>query len=81
MWDFSVGRAMGLMMQTLPFVVLRIGVYFGITLAYILATGAGAGIGFEGHFAKTEKELKKMLREKPDLMSLLWQKILEKSFG
>ncbi|NMA98230.1 MAG: hypothetical protein GX970_08995 [Phyllobacteriaceae bacterium] len=46
MWDFSIGRAMGLMMQTLPFVVLRIGVYFGITLAYILVTGAGAGIGF-----------------------------------
>ena len=46
MWDFSVGRAMGLMMQTLPFVVLRMAVYFGITLAYILVTGAGAGIGF-----------------------------------
>ena len=46
MWDFSVGRAMSLMMQTLPFVVLRMAVYFGITLAYILATGAGAGIGF-----------------------------------
>ncbi|RDD99792.1 hypothetical protein DTW92_02540 [Paracoccus pantotrophus] len=46
MWDFSVGRAMGLMMQTLPFVVLRMAVYFGITLAYVLVTGAGAGIGF-----------------------------------
>ncbi|WP_244519373.1 hypothetical protein [Paracoccus alcaliphilus] len=34
------------MMQTLPFVVLRMAVYFGITLAYILVTGAGAGIGF-----------------------------------
>ncbi|WP_240643573.1 hypothetical protein [Paracoccus siganidrum] len=34
------------MMQTLPFVVLRMAVYFGITLAYVLVTGAGAGIGF-----------------------------------
>tara|TARA_R100000365_G_scaffold589_1_gene1981 strand:+ start:2460 stop:2603 length:144 start_codon:yes stop_codon:yes gene_type:complete len=39
MWDFSVGRAMGLMVQTLPFVMLRMAVYFGITLAYILVTG------------------------------------------
>lgn len=46
MWDFSVGHAMGLMMRTLPFIALRMAVYFGITLAYILATGAGAGIGF-----------------------------------
>ncbi|WP_417584391.1 hypothetical protein [Pelagibacterium sp.] len=46
MWDFSVGRAIGLMMQTLPFVVLRMAVYFVITLAYILVTGTGAGIGF-----------------------------------
>ncbi|MDK3075266.1 hypothetical protein QO034_19450 [Sedimentitalea sp. JM2-8] len=46
MWDFSAARAMGLMMQTLPFVVLRMAVYFGITLAYVLVTGAGAGIGF-----------------------------------
>lgn len=34
------------MMQTLPFVVLRMAVYFVITLAYILVTGTGAGIGF-----------------------------------
>ncbi|WP_127143969.1 hypothetical protein [Pelagibacterium montanilacus] len=46
MWDFSVGSAMGMMMRTLPFIVLRMAVYFGITLAYILVTGAGAGIGF-----------------------------------
>ncbi|AVX06106.1 hypothetical protein MXMO3_03603 (plasmid) [Maritalea myrionectae] len=46
MWDFSVGRSMGLMVRTLPFIVLRMAVYFGITLAYILVTGTGAGIGF-----------------------------------
>src|SRR5690606_31235007 len=46
MWDFSIGGAMGLMARTLPFIGLRMAVYFAITLAYLLATGAGAGIGF-----------------------------------
>ncbi|WP_112323709.1 hypothetical protein [Oceanibium sediminis] len=46
MWDFNVGRALGLMARTFPFVVMRMAVYFGTTLAYILATGTGAGIGF-----------------------------------
>lgn len=46
MWDFSVGRALSLMLQTLPFVLLRMAVYFGAALAYVLVTGAGAGIGW-----------------------------------
>ena len=46
MWDFSISQAIGLMMRTLPFVALRAGVYFGITLAYMLATGTGIGIGW-----------------------------------
>lgn len=46
MWDFSVGRALGLMLKTLPFVLLRAAVYFGAALAYVLLTGAGAGIGW-----------------------------------
>lgn len=46
MWDFNIGQAIGLMGRTAPFILLRIAVYFGITLAYILVTGAGAGIGF-----------------------------------
>lgn len=46
MWDFSVGRALGLMVNTLPFILLRIAVYFGAALAYVLITGAGAGIGW-----------------------------------
>ncbi|MFP1644802.1 hypothetical protein [Pontitalea aquivivens] len=46
MWDFNIGQAIGLMMRTLPFVLLRAAVYFGITLAYILATGTGVGIGW-----------------------------------
>ena len=46
MWDFSIGGALALMARTVPFILLRMAVYFGITLAYILATGAGAGIGY-----------------------------------
>lgn len=51
MWDFSISRALGIMVKTAPFLVFRMLVYFGITLAYILATGSGAGIGWGiGHF-------------------------------
>lgn len=46
MWDFSIGNALGLMARTAPFILLRMIVYFGITLAYILVTGTGAGIGY-----------------------------------
>lgn len=46
MWDFSVGRALGLMGQTLPFIVFRIIVYFGIAVAFVLVTGLGAGVGW-----------------------------------
>lgn len=46
MWDFSLGGALGMMARTMPFILLRMAVYFGITLGYILVTGAGAGIGY-----------------------------------
>lgn len=46
MWDFSIGRALGLMAQTAPFILLRIAVYFGIAVGYVLATGVGAGAGY-----------------------------------
>ncbi|WP_173931046.1 hypothetical protein [Chelativorans sp. Marseille-P2723] len=46
MWDFEIGRTLAIMARTWPFIVTRMVVYFGITLAYILATGVGAGIGF-----------------------------------
>lgn len=46
MWDFSVRRALSLLMQTLPFIGLRCAVYFGITLSYVLLTGIGAGMGW-----------------------------------
>jgi hypothetical protein len=46
MWDFEIGRTLGIVIRTWPFVLLRIVVYFGITVAYIVSTGAGAGIGY-----------------------------------
>jgi hypothetical protein len=46
MWDFSIGRAMGLMLRTWPFVAFRMVVYFGMAMAYVLVTGIGAGIGW-----------------------------------
>lgn len=46
MWDFSVGRTVGLMLQTLPFIIMRMIVYFGITIAYLVATSAGALVGY-----------------------------------
>ncbi|HHX34192.1 MAG TPA: hypothetical protein GX719_02840 [Gammaproteobacteria bacterium] len=46
MWDFSLGKSFSLLARTMPFILLRCGVYFGITLAYILMTGVGAGVGY-----------------------------------
>jgi hypothetical protein len=46
MWDFDLGRTLGIMFRTWPFIALRLVVYFGITLAYVLATGTGAGVGY-----------------------------------
>jgi len=46
MWDFSTGRALSALFRTLPFLLLRMGVYFGMALAYIFATGIGAGLGY-----------------------------------
>jgi hypothetical protein len=46
MWDFSIGGALAMMARTMPFIVLRMAVYFGIALGYILVTGTGAGIGY-----------------------------------
>ncbi|WP_245729401.1 hypothetical protein [Salinihabitans flavidus] len=34
------------MVQTMPFVLLRMAIYFGAALAYVLITGTGAGIGW-----------------------------------
>jgi hypothetical protein len=46
MMDFKLGGVIGLMIKTLPFLVFRFLIYFGITLAYVIAIGGGAGIGY-----------------------------------
>jgi hypothetical protein len=46
MKDFSFNQVLGLMMKTAPFLVFRFLIYFGITLAFVIASGVGAGIGF-----------------------------------
>lgn len=46
MWDFSLAGAFGAMRRTLPFILFRMAVYFGIALLYIFATGAGSGLGY-----------------------------------
>ncbi|WP_322894255.1 MULTISPECIES: hypothetical protein [unclassified Yoonia] len=46
MADFKTSTALSLLRKTAPFVVFRLVVYIGIALAYMLTTGAGAGIGY-----------------------------------
>lgn len=46
MWDFSLGRSFGMMAKTVPFIVFRMIVYFGIAVAYVLVTGTGVGVGW-----------------------------------
>ena len=46
MWDFSIGKSMGLMARTAPFIIFRVIVYFGISAALVVATGTGAGVGY-----------------------------------
>ncbi len=46
MWDFEIGKTFGLMARTFPFILFRMIVFFGITIAYIIATGTGGVIGY-----------------------------------
>ena len=46
MWDFSISGAFGAMIRTAPFIVLRMLVYFGIAVLYIVATGVGGALGY-----------------------------------
>ena len=46
MWDFSISNAFGAMVRTMPYLVVRMLVYFGIALLYIVATGGGGAIGY-----------------------------------
>lgn len=46
MKDFKFGEIIGLLIKTTPFLIFRFLIYFGITLAFVLITGAGASIGY-----------------------------------
>ncbi len=46
MWDFSISNAFGAMARTTPYLVVRMLVYFGIALLYIVATGGGGAVGY-----------------------------------
>lgn len=46
MWDFSIQRSIQLLLKTMPFLLLRCAIYFGIALGYILVTAFGAGLGW-----------------------------------
>ncbi len=46
MWDFSLSKTFGIMLRTMPFILLRMAIFFGITIAYIFATGTGGAIGY-----------------------------------
>ena len=46
MWDFSFGRAVAMVLQTAPYLGLRLLVFFGIAIAYLTATGIGAVMGY-----------------------------------
>lgn len=46
MWDFNIRKALILMMQTWPFLGLRLVVYIGVALGYMLTSGLGAGMGY-----------------------------------
>lgn len=45
MWEFSVFRALGLLIRTWPFVLVRVAVHLAIAVALLLAAGAGALAG------------------------------------
>jgi hypothetical protein len=46
MWDFDIGKTLGILTRTAPFIVFRLVVYLGIALAYVAAVGVGSGAGY-----------------------------------
>ena len=46
MMDFKIGTVFSALWKTKEFMLFRFLIYFGITLAYIIGTGTGAGIGW-----------------------------------
>ncbi|WP_227430186.1 hypothetical protein [Psychrobacter sp. I-STPA6b] len=46
MWDFSISQSLGVLLKTIPFILLRFMVYASITSILIIAVGIGAGVGW-----------------------------------
>lgn len=46
MWDFKLTQVFAVLLRTLPFLLLRMLVYFGITLAYLVGIGGGSAVGW-----------------------------------
>jgi hypothetical protein len=46
MWDFSLTKTFSVMLRSMPFILLRMAIFFGITFAFIFATGTGGAIGY-----------------------------------
>ncbi len=46
MWDFKLGEVFAALWKTKSFLIFRFLIYMGITLAYIVGTGMGGGIGY-----------------------------------
>lgn len=46
MWNFSFGKAIGMVVKTMPFIVLRLLIFVGIMIAYVAVTGTGAVVGY-----------------------------------
>lgn len=45
MWDFSIFRALGLLIRTWPFVIMRMAVHLGIAVGLVISAGVGAVAG------------------------------------
>ncbi len=46
MKDFNLKEIIGLIRRTAPFLIFRFAIYMGVTAAFVLATGTGAGLGY-----------------------------------
>lgn len=46
MWDFSIGTAIGLVVRTWPFVLLRLVVYCAIAAGFVIGIALGTGVGW-----------------------------------
>lgn len=44
--DYTLSTTLAIMTKTLPFIMLRLATYLAISIAYVVVTGMGAGLGF-----------------------------------